>query len=77
MWEVIGFEAQENDEGQITAYTVYLAKPFKEGQGHGKRCKRYWYRTNEQSYVPDVGDTVMVETEVRGKYEVLLDIAAV
>ena len=28
-------------------------------------------------YVPDVGDTVLIETEVRGKYEVVVDISAI
>lgn len=77
MWEVIGFETQLNDAGEITAYTIHAVKAYPEGKGHGKRGKRVWYRTSEIGYVPDVGDTVLIETEVRGKYEVVVDISAV
>lgn len=77
MWEVIGYETQENDAGEITAYTVHLTKPYIEGKGAGKRGKRIWYRTTEHAYKPAVGDTVLVETEVRGKFEALVDISAV
>lgn len=73
MWEVLGFEKQEDDAGEVMAYTVHLAKDYRTG-GEGKRTKRVWYRTSEQGYKPVVGQTVMVETEVRGKYEALVDI---
>lgn len=74
MWEVIGFEETLNDEGVCTAITLYAVKPFRQGQGEGKRAKRIWYRTSEQTYRPIVGDHVVIETEVRGKYEVVSDI---
>lgn len=73
MWEVIGFETQEDDAGQVTAYTVHLTKEYRAG-GTGKRSKRIWYRKSEHTYEPVVGQTVMVETEVRGKFEALVDI---
>ena len=74
MWEIIGFEQQENDAGEVTAFTVHAVKAYKEGQGYGKRAKRIWYRVSEHDYRPVVGDKVFVETEVRGKWEVVTDI---
>ena len=74
MWEIIGFETQENDAGEVTAYTVHAVKAYREGQGQGKRGKRIWYRASEQGYRPVVGEKVVIEVEVRGKYEVVTDI---
>lgn len=74
MWEIIGYETQKNVEGLITAYTVHAVKAYREGQGHGKRGKRIWYRASEQGYRPVVGDMVVIETEMRGKWEVVSDI---
>lgn len=77
MWEVIGFEEQLNDAGEVTAYSVHAVKAFPDGKGHGKRCRRVWYRTSEVGYKPFVGDNVIIETEVRGKFEAVIDIFAV
>lgn len=74
MWEVIGYELQENDAGEVISVTMFAIKPYKEGQGTGKRARRVWYRANEIPYVPQVGDRVMIETETRGKYEIVTDI---
>lgn len=74
MWEIIGYEQQENEAGEVTAFTVHAVKDYKEGKGFGKRAKRIWYRASEQGYRPQVGDRVFIETEVRGKWEVVTDI---
>ena len=74
MWEVIGFELQENDAGKVTSVTLFAVKAYKEGQGVGKRARRVWYRTSEIDYMPVVGDSVMIETETRGKYEIVTDV---
>ena len=74
MWEVIGFESQRDDEGNVTAYTMYATKSFKGEKGAGKKARRVWYRTEEIDYKPVVGDVVVIETETRGKYEVVTDI---
>lgn len=74
MWEIIGFETQENEVGEVTAYTVHAAKAYREGKGHGRYGKRVWYRASEIDYVPVVGERVIIETEVRGKYEVVIDV---
>lgn len=74
MWEVIGFELQENDAGEVVSVTLFAIKPYKEGQGVGKRARRVWYRASEISYMPVVGDQVMIETETRGKYEIVTDV---
>ena len=74
MWEVIGFELQENDAGEVISVTMFAIKAYKEGQGTGKRARRVWYRANEISYMPTVGDLVMIETETRGKYEIVTDV---
>ena len=74
MWEVIGYELQENDAGEVISVTTFAVKAYKEGQGTGKRARRVWYRANEISYLPMVGDRVMIETETRGKYEIVTDV---
>lgn len=74
MWEVIGYELQENDAGEVVSVTMFAIKAYKEGQGTGKRARRVWYRANEISYLPVVGDRVMIETETRGKYEIVTDV---
>ena len=74
MWEVIGFELQQNDAGEVTSVTLFAIKPYKEGQGVGQRARRVWYRANEINYIPQVGEKVMIETETRGKYEIVTDV---
>lgn len=74
MWEVIGYELQENDAGEVVSVTMFAIKAYKEGQGTGKRARRVWYRANEIPYMPMVGDLVMIETETRGKYEIVTDV---
>ncbi|MBQ8239832.1 MAG: hypothetical protein IJZ38_03180 [Bacteroides sp.] len=78
MWEVIGFEksfVQRDQQSGYEAITLHVKKPVQPGSNAaGCRCKSYWYRAHEISYVPQVGDTVIVETEVRGKYEIIRDI---
>lgn len=74
MWEVIGFELQENDAGEVMSVTMFAIKPYKEGQGQGKRARRVWYRYNAIPYMPQLGERVMIETETRGKYEIVTDI---
>lgn len=74
MWEVIGYETNVDDKGVITGVTLYLAKDFRPGRGEGKTCRRIWYRANEIAYRPCVGDKIFVDTEVRGKYEFVVDI---
>lgn len=81
MWEVIGFEISDitpKDGGAAyRACELWLAKDYKPGEKtacQGKRCKRVWYRMSEITYQPVLGETVLVETEVRGKYEFVADI---
>lgn len=74
MWEIIGFESQKNDAGEVTAYTVYAVKPFKGELGAGSKARRIWYRTSEIEYQPMVGDRIYVDTETRGKYEIVTGI---
>lgn len=76
MWEVIGFESQRNDAGEVVAYTVYATKPFKGDPGAGSKARRIWYRTSEISYQPVLGDRIYIDTETRGKYEIVTDIYA-
>lgn len=77
MWEVIGFERQKNDLGETTAFTVYAVKPFKGDPGAGSKARRIWYRASEIEYVPMIGDFIIVDTETRGKYEIVTDIQKV
>lgn len=74
MWKVIGYEEQTNDEGQVTAITMYAVKDMRDNQGVGQKARRVWYRTNEIGYRPKIGEVVFVETETRGKYEIVTDI---
>lgn len=74
MWKVIGYEEQTNDEGDVTAITMYAVKDMREKQGVGKKARRVWYRTNEIDYRPAIDEVVFIETETRGKYEVVTDI---
>ena len=78
MWEVIGYEKQFiQREGQAgyEAYNLYVKKALPLAPNcEGERCKTYWYRAHEFGYAPHVGDTVIVETELRGKYEIIRDI---
>lgn len=78
MWEVIGFEKQfiqrEGKPG-YEAYNLYVKKSLPVMLNcEGERCKTYWYRAAEVAYVPSVGDAVLIETELRGKYEIVRDI---
>ena len=74
MWEVIGYETQENDAGEVVSITLYAVKPYKADQGEGKKARRVWYRAAEIGYRPMLGDSIMIETEIRGKYEIVTDI---
>lgn len=74
MWEVIGFESQKNDAGEKIAYTVYAVKPFRGDPGTGQKVRRIWYRTSEIAYQPVLGDRIYIDTETRGKYEIIVDI---
>lgn len=83
MWEVIGYEKsyiQPKDNGApYWACELWVAKPYKSGENTesaGKRCKRVWYRMSEIPYEPVLGQTVLIETSVRGKYEFVDDIQA-
>ena len=81
MWEVIGFEksfVQRDGQPGYVAINLHVKKPVTPGpNAEGCRCKTYWYREHEINYTPCVGDTVIVETEVRGKYEVIRDISKI
>lgn len=74
MWEVVGYECQVNDEGDVISVTLYAVKPYKPDQGTGKKARRVWYRAAEIGYMPVLGDQIMIETETRGKYEIVTDI---
>lgn len=74
MWEVVGYEYQANDAGEVTSYTLFAVKDYKPGQGTGKKARRVWYRAAEIGYTPVLGDQIMIETETRGKYEIVTDI---
>lgn len=74
MWEVVGYEFQENDAGEVVSITLYAVKPYKQGQGVGQKARRVWYRAAEIDYKPALGDPIMIETETRGKYEIVTDI---
>lgn len=74
MWEVVGFEEQFNNEGQLTGITLFCTKPYRQGQGTGCKARRVWYRPSEILYRPELGDKVCIDTETRGKYEIVMDI---
>lgn len=74
MWEVIGYEVQRNAENIATGITMFAIKPYKEGAGEGSKARRVWYRPQEISYKPVLGDKVCIDTETRGKYEIVTDI---
>lgn len=75
MWEIIGYEYSYDEEGKEKGVTLYATKEMKLGSGvKGKKAKRYWYRPDCMTYRPSVGDKVHLEVEVRGKYEILVDI---
>ena len=81
MWEVIGYErsvVQREGQASYTAVNLHVKKPVLPGtDAAGCRCKTYWYREHEVVYAPCVGDTVIIETELRGKFEVVRDIQKV
>ena len=81
MWEVIGYEksfVQRDAQAGYEAFNLYVKKPVKPSPGaEGCKCRSFWFRAHEINYIPQVGDTVIVETEVRGKYEIILDIQKV
>lgn len=74
MWEVIGYVISKDDDGANKGVSIHVVKPYKKGDGEGKRCRTYWYRWTDSCYVPIVGDKVHIDVEVRGKYEVVTDI---
>lgn len=74
MWEVIGYEIQKNVEGIATGITLFATKPYRGDQGVGAKARRVWYRPNEIPYNPCLGDMVCIDTETRGKYEIVTDI---
>lgn len=74
MWEVVGFEKNVKAVGSVS-FDLYVTKDFKPGENvSGKKARRFWYRVNEVNYEPVVGDLVVIETETRGKYEIVTDI---
>lgn len=74
MWEVIGFERMVKSDGSVS-YDLYAMKAFKPGENvSGKKARRFWYRADEVDYLPVVGQEVIIETEMRGKYEIVTDI---
>lgn len=81
MWEVIGYESAKNEEGLVKSYTLYAKKPVTTQDGDGCMCKRFWYSVSVCSYVPAVGDSVFIATEVRGlpgkQYECVADIVRI
>ena len=81
MWEVIGYEksfVQREGQNGYEAFNLHVKKPVSPGpNAEGCRCRTFWYRAHEISYVPNVGDTVIIETELRGKYEIIRDIQRV
>ena len=80
MWEVIGFSqsvVQREGSQAYTAYDLYVKKPMKQQDGEGCKCRRFWFRAHEINYTPTVGDIIIVETELRGKFEALIDIQKV
>lgn len=78
MWEVIGYETNVDENGTPYAYTVYAVKNMKSSDTvAGQKCRRIWYRSVEIQYVPMIGDSVIIDTETRGKFEVVTDIVRV
>lgn len=79
MWDVIGYETNIDENGTPYAYTVYAVKTMKQkpGEVEGQKARRIWYRSAEIQYVPQVGDSVIIDTETRGKFEVVTDIERV
>ena len=80
MWEVIGYTksiVQREGQQPYTAYDLYVKKPMKQLDSEGCKCRRFWYRAHEINYTPEVGNIIIVEIEVRGKYEILTDIQKV
>ena len=74
MWEIIGYEEQVRDDGSAS-YTIYSAKDMKTDNGcYGRKVRRDWYKVDQVHYVPKIGDLVIIETELRGKYQVVVDI---
>lgn len=74
MWEIIGFDTQVNEAGGVTAYTIYCTKENTGDNRCGLKCKREWYRTENVSYVPQIGDKVIIEKEDYGKFSVITEI---
>ena len=74
MWEVIGYDVQSNEAGEMTGITLYCTKPFGEGSGTGSKCCREWYRPANVGYRPSLGDKIVVCKEDFGKFSVITEI---
>lgn len=80
MWEIIGFTRsviQKEGQAPYNAFDIYVSKPLNTLDSEGRKCRRYWYRANEINYTPVVGDVVLIDCEIRGKYEIIVDIQKV
>ena len=74
MWEVVGFEFQKNDTGDVTGITLYCSKPLNSENGTGCKVTREWYRPGNVSYRPAIGDQVVICKEDYGKFSVITEI---
>lgn len=74
MWEVIGYDLQCNDIGEVTAVTLYCSKPLTGIHAAGVKVCREWYRAANVDYRPNLGDQIVICKEDFGKYSVITEI---
>lgn len=80
MWEIIGYTrqlVQKENQQPYNAFEIYVSKPMNTPDSEGRKARRFWYRSTDVNYVPVVGDIVLIDVEVRGKYEIICDIQKV
>lgn len=74
MWEVIGYDIQTNETGEMTGVTLYCSKDLPAGSGAGKKVCREWYRPGNVAYRPALGDQIVICKEDFGKFSVITEI---
>ena len=74
MWEVIGYDLQRNDVGDVTGVTLYCSKPLTGDNAEGKKVCREWYRPGNVAYRPCIGDQIVICKEDFGKFSVITEI---
>ena len=75
MWEIVGYEKNVNEAGNVTGCTLYCQQHFKDAdKGHGVRTCKEYYRPANIDYQPAIGDQVIFVKEQFGQYLVVTDI---